>query len=644
MPVKVAVVTISDRCSRLETEDRSGPCLTFLAEEQSFEVVDYEIIPDNVKVITDKLIHLCDSETAPDFILTTGGTGFSPRDHTPEATKQVIEKEATGITIALITGSLKLTPMAMTSRLTAGIRGRTCIINFPGSPKACKECFSIVVPVFKHCKDQMREDTQSVAAVHSQIQNVEQTFKTEAAALQLNSSVRSLVHSASPRPADRHRTSPYPMVEVNSALKIIYEAIRMNPGSGLTESVAIKSCEIYADRILAEDVVSKVNLPPFPASVKDGYAVVSYDGAGIRQVVSCAATAGIPPGKLVVTNGTCVRISTGAPIPLGADCVVQVEDTALIQSTADGEELQVDILEAPSKGQDIRPIGCDIKKGDHLLDKGSLLGPIQLALCASVGLSHIQCATKVRIGLLSSGDELVEAGQSCSDGQIWDSNKTCLRALLNQHHFETTDWGIVKDVSQDVYSRMLMALRRSDVLITTGGVSMGEKDLIKQKLELSFKAKIHFGRVNMKPGKPTTFATCDFEDGTKKYIFALPGNPVSAYVTCMIFVLPALRLLSSGQKLDAIEPTDDLISKLHKCVPVTMKTGTPLKLDPRPEYARAHLTFTESGVEGRLIPGSQMSSRLLSAKNADALVILPSLSTFPPGFVNDGDRLRAIIL
>ena len=533
------------------------------------------------------------------------------------ATKAVIEREAPGIVAALLTESLKITPFAMASRLAAGTREDTLIINFPGSTKAVNECFSIVSPVLKHCVQQIRGEKEPVQSLHARMSSSSNGGSSDAPVTSANASaiVISMSKVEAPPPALRDRTSPYAMIEVDEAMKIILKETTSSP---VTELIFIKDLKQLVGKCLAVDMKSNVNLPAFPTSVKDGYAVQTVDGAGRRRVLA-TATAGSLPNKLTVQSGSCIRISTGAPVPMGADAVVPVENTELISSSPSGEEIEILITQKPTFGQDIRTVGCDIKKGQVILKAGAILGPASLGLLASVGYRDVPVLRKPIVGILSTGDELIEAGESYREGKIWDSNKTSLAALLCQRNVDFVDLGIARDEASQIYNKLVEAFDKDiDVLITTGGVSMGEKDVLKRVLEVGFEGKVHFGRVNIKPGKPMAFITCDWK-GSKKFIFALPGNPVSAFVTCFLFALPAIRVFSGYKvKLHTIAMLD-----LHKHLNAILKISKSLPLDTRPEYARGILTFESGSPQVELIAGSQASSRLASVRDANALVLLP---------------------
>ncbi|KAL4238950.1 hypothetical protein ACF0H5_003654 [Mactra antiquata] len=404
--------------------------------------------------------------------------------------------------------------------------------------------------------------------------------------------------------AYRPRESPFPMITVEEALsKVMSEALVLDG-----DTVYFKDC---LGCFLSQDVFAEEPLPPFPASIKDGYAVLASDGSGNR-FVSGGMTAGDQPGGKV-TKGYCVRINTGAPVPEGADAVVQVEDTLLLHSADEGtREVEIKIMKAPSVGQDIRPIGSDIRKGEKVLCKGQRLGPSELGILATVGVTNVLCYKKPVIGVLSTGNELLEPGAKLEPGKIRDSNRTTLLAQLMEHGFNSVDLGIAEDTPDALLKMLQNALEKADIIVTSGGVSMGEKDLLRHVLTKDLGATIHFGRVFMKPGKPTTFATMTYKD-KKKLFFGLPGNPVSATVTCNLYVIPAVNKIAGNTS-----PNRTIVKA---------KVDTNVKLDPRPEYHRVVLTWSsDSEIPVAHSTGNQISSRLLSVNTANALLMLPPRS------------------
>ncbi|XP_030069748.1 gephyrin isoform X1 [Microcaecilia unicolor] len=832
--IRVGVLTVSDSCFRNLAEDRSGINLKDLVQDPSLlggTISTYKIVPDEVEEIKEGSsktrgqgpkgqilyhteAHICSAaahqETLVDWcdekelnlILTTGGTGFAPRDVTPEgrtrkanksgfasspavlATKEVIEREAPGMALAMLMGSLNVTPLGMLSRPVCGIRGKTLIINLPGSKKGSQECFQFILPALPHAIDLLRDAIVKVKEVHDELEDLpspppplspppttsphkqtedkgvqceeEEEEKKDSGVASTEDSSSSHItaaaiaakkhpsytspavfmakgeqsipglishphHAASsagelipdsiisrgvqvlprdtaslsttpsespraqatsrlstascPTPklhrkleelrdhlegnvkgcslrvnarlpscsstysvsediwiaapafsqvqsrcsskenilrashsavditkvARRHRMSPFPLTSMDKAFITVLE---MTPVLG-TEIINYRD---GMGRVLAQEVYAKDNLPPFPASVKDGYAVRAADGPGDRFIIG-ESQAGEQPTQTVMP-GQVMRVTTGAPIPCGADAVVQVEDTELLRESDDGtEELEVRILVQARPGQDIRPIGHDIKRGECVLAKGTHMGPSEIGLLATVGVTEVEVNKFPVVAVMSTGNELLNPEDDLLPGKIRDSNRSTLLATIQEHGYPTINLGIVGDNPDDLLNALNEGISRADVIITSGGVSMGEKDYLKQVLDIDLHAQIHFGRVFMKPGLPTTFATLDI-DGVRKIIFALPGNPVSAVVTCNLFVVPALRKMQG-----ILDPRPTIIKARLSC---------DVKLDPRPEYHRCILTWHhQEPLPWAQSTGNQVSSRLMSMRSANGLLMLP---------------------
>ncbi|XP_042181210.1 gephyrin a isoform X7 [Oncorhynchus tshawytscha] len=745
--IRVGILTVSDSCFRNLAEDRSGVNLKDLVHDPSLlggVISSYKIVPDEIDEIKETLVDWCD-EKELNLILTTGGTGFAPRDVTPEvhgdpkvcvcvhATKEVIEREAPGMALAMLMGSLQVTPLGMLSRPVCGIRGKTLIINLPGSKKGSQECFQFILPALPHAIDLLRDAVVKVKDIHEALEDLPSPPPPLSPPLTLNSIActqtedkgvqceddyddddeddekmkdRCLVStedhhahhhhthshghnshitaaaiaakipdsiisrgvqvlprdttslsttpSESPRAqatsrlstascptpkarlpscsstysvsevqsrcgskenilrashsavditkvARRHRMSPFPLTSMDKAFITVLE---MTPVLG-TEIINYRD---GMGRVLAQDVYAKDNLPPFPASVKDGYAVRAADGPGDRFIIG-ESQAGQQPTHTVMP-GQVMRVTTGAPVPCGADAVVQVEDTELLRESDDGtEELEVRILVQARPGQDIRPIGHDIKRGECVLSKGTHMGPSEIGLLATVGVTEVEVQKFPVVAVMSTGNELLNPEDDLHPGKIRDSNRSTLLATIQEHGYPTINLGIVGDNPDDLLNALNEGISRADVIITSGGVSMGEKDYLKQVLDIDLHAQIHFGRVFMKPGLPTTFATVDI-DGARKLIFALPGNPVSAVVTCNLFVIPALRKMQG-----ILDPRPTIIKARLSC---------DVKLDPRPEYHRCILTWHhQEPLPWAQSTGNQMSSRLMSMRSANGLLMLP---------------------
>ncbi|XP_015109659.1 gephyrin [Diachasma alloeum] len=617
-PITFGILTISDTCARDPTEDRSGEELIRLITDHSTDsgriikghVAEVNIVPDNEFSIMEILTKWSD-EARVNVILTTGGTGFSPRDVTPEATKKIIQKEAPGIALAMLTASLKITPMAALSRAACGIRNKTLIINLPGSPKAARECLDAIAMTIPHAVDLLLDSKPKIKETHEHVQNSGCRHHSENGTIALN-----LGHVAG-----RLRESPYHMISMKEAEEII----NRYTWQGENEFVDLWDCH---GRILSEDIRAQCDLPPFRASIKDGYAVVASDGGGQRRVLG-GLEAGHSPGSIKLEPGFCVRVNTGAPVPEEATAVVQVEDTKLLEKTADGkEEKTIEILVAPKEHQDIRPVGSDIEEGSLVLKRHTRIGAVEAGILAACGCTKVKVTKLPTIGILSTGNELQQAGEEPRPGHVYDSNKITLMMLFREFGYAPKDMGIAIDDENVMIDSIKEALSHVDVLVTTGSVSMGDRDMLKPILTQVFKADIHFGRVNMKPGKPTTFATCQY-DGKIKYFVCLPGNPVSATVTSHLFAIPLLHRLAGNYARPVV---------------VRARLTSSYKLDSRPEYARAILMWSEEDPMPKAYStGNQISSKLLSCKNANALLMLPG-RTDDRGEMLAGDVVQAMLL
>ncbi|XP_064599685.1 LOW QUALITY PROTEIN: uncharacterized protein LOC135466213 [Liolophura sinensis] len=421
------------------------------------------------------------------------------------------------------------------------------------------------------------------------------------------------------RVAYRPRESPYPMITVPEAMaKVLAESP--------VQSTELVDTSDALGRFLAEDILAADHHPPFPASIKDGYAVIAADGDGIRQVLGEAAAGDDPQEE--VLPGQCVRINTGAPLPRGADSVVQVEDTHLEKAADEGQtEVEIKIMRAPTLGQDIRPVGSDIPKGHQVLSSGMKLGPAELGLLATVGVMTVKCHKLPVVGVMSTGNELIEPNAPLSSGKIRDSNRMTLLSQIKEAGFPVVDLGIAKDNTDDLMDLLRSAMERADVIITSGGVSMGDKDLLKQVLQQGLQAEMHFARSEKL--KPTTFFTVQ-QEKKKVLFFGLPGNPVSALVTCNLYVIPALNKMAGNP---APERTV-----------IRVKVERDIYLDPRPEYHRAVITWHPGDpIPSATSTGNQLSSRLLSMCSANGLLVLPPRSE-EKQIMKEGELTDAMII
>jgi molybdopterin molybdotransferase len=387
--------------------------------------------------------------------------------------------------------------------------------------------------------------------------------------------------------SEMRRESPYPMVPVAEAQRLIAEHAQP---LGTAELSALAA----DGRVLAEDVFAPAPLPDVPKSAVDGYAMRAADGDTPRRVLA-EITAGASPG-LVVGPGAAVRIMTGAPLPEGADAVVMVEQT----EERDG---MLVVQRAPRSGDSIHRIGQDMAAGELVLARGTLLAAAEIGLLATVGRTHVQLYRRPVVAVLATGDEVYEPDGELIPGGVRDSNRYALLAAAREASCDTISLGIARDDETVQRQAILAGLERADVLITSGGVSMGTRDLIKPLLAAL--GTVHFGRIAFKPGKPTTFATVG-----NKLAFGLPGYPVSSLVSFEVFVRPALRRLQGDTR------PDRPVVRVALAEPITSSPD-------RPEYQRAVVAWQD----GRLVAhstGAQGSSRLLSLRGANALLLVPA--------------------
>ncbi len=358
-------------------------------------------------------------------------------------------------------------------------------------------------------------------------------------------------------------------------------------------------------RVLASDVISTLNVPPFDSSAMDGYAINRTDLASdgtTHLPLSQRITAGRPSQPLQAN--TAARIFTGAPLPAGANCVVMQENCV----EADNG---VTINTITSSGNNIRQAGCHLQQGATVLQRGTRLQPHHLGLLASVGAARLTVYTQIKVGLISTGDELVEAGQPLNGGQIYNSNHPMLKALLQQLQCTVVDYGTIADDLALTTAALRQAANECDLIISSGGVSVGEEDHIKTAINQL--GTLELWRLNIKPGKPLAFAHIG-----NTPLIGLPGNPVSSFVT---FCLLARPFICKLQGLTSLQPKPLMVNAGF----AQSKTGT------RREYLRATLQQNDNGLLYATPLTNQDSATLISLSHADGLLCIPDNSTIQHG-------------
>ncbi len=395
--------------------------------------------------------------------------------------------------------------------------------------------------------------------------------------------------------------APQALMPVEQAIARLLEMAEASPITG-RERVSLAEAQ---GRVLAVDLIATLDLPPWPNSAMDGYALRLADWTGEPLPVSQRIFAGQAPEPLAA--GTCARIFTGAPMPEGADCVEMQENAEVLP------DQRVRFIEPLKPGQNIRPQGQETTVGDKVLAAGTRLGPIELGLAASLGLAELEVIRRVRVAVLSTGDELIEPGQPLGPGQIYNSNRVLLCSWLQRLECEVVDAGILPDDLEKTRAA-LAELNEVDLILSTGGVSVGEADFLGHALREE--GELSLWKLAIKPGKPLTFG--HFRGVP---VIGLPGNPASTLVT---FALLARAYLLRRQGVADVAPMQFPVPAGF----VWSKAGN------RREYLRGRLE------QGRAVAYSNQSSGVLrSAAWADGLIEVREGTT-----VAEGDWINFIPL
>jgi molybdopterin molybdotransferase len=359
-----------------------------------------------------------------------------------------------------------------------------------------------------------------------------------------------------------------------------------------TENIALHEA---AGRVVADNIKAAINVPGYDNSAMDGFAVNTefVKEAGVSLPISQIIPAGISGETL--KPGTSARIFTGAPIPDGADAVILQEDT-------DYDTQQVTIKEVPEAGQNIRLCGHDIKQGNIIFEQGHKLMPQDIGLLASLGIDQLDVFTRLKVAIVNTGDELVTPGKQLKLGQIYESNSYTLAALLNSLRLQVQKLGIVKDDREATEKALQQAAEEADCIISSGGVSVGEADFVKEAVNKL--GELSLWKLAIKPGKPFSFGRV----GDTPF-FGLPGNPVAVFVTFLMLVKPYLLKMQGAKNI--YPPIYRIAAGFDHTEPGS-----------RQEYIRVRLQQNENKQE--LVPfPNQGSSVMTSTSWADGLAIIP---------------------
>jgi len=418
------------------------------------------------------------------------------------------------------------------------------------------------------------------------------------------------------KPVQKSTVERTPMLSLDEALHRLLAGVR---GHEIVETEAVSTFDALG-RVLAQDVRSTLDVPPADNSSMDGYALRCADVLAEGMVLPVSQR--IPAGHVghALAPGTAARIFTGGQVPPGADAVVVQEQCEVVDAPAGAILGSVRVRTQPVAGHAIRRRGEDVRHGAVVLCAGTRLTPQAMGMAASVGAGSLQVRRRARVALFSTGDELVMPGEPLKPGAIYNSNRFTLRGLLQAAGCEVLDHGIVPDRLDATRGALKRAAAASDLVLTSGGVSVGEEDHLKPAVQAE--GRLDLWQIAIKPGKPLAFGAVQRSDGTEALFIGLPGNPVSSMVTFLVAVIPVLRALTG---MAPMGPR-----------PVVMPSASEWpRPDKRREFLRARVD-ADGALE--LFP-NQGSGVLTSLVWADGLVDNP-----PMQVIRRGDPVRFLPL
>lgn len=382
----------------------------------------------------------------------------------------------------------------------------------------------------------------------------------------------------------------HPMLAYEIALQEALSSVTSNP------KIESSLLQLSLGRVLANDVTSPMNIPPFSQSAMDGYAFNAADLTSSQSLIIIGQSLAGHPFDGKVTQGQCVRIMTGAVLPVGCDSVIMQEEV-----NVDGKQMTPQV--PVSSGQCVRACGNEYQQGELVLKKGCLISPRHIALLASLGFQSVDVFNKLTVAIFSTGDELVELGMPIKQGQIYDSNRYSLIAQLEKLNCDVKDYGIIADCPKKIEAAFSRANNEADVVITSGGVSVGDADYTKEVLAKM--GNIEFWKIAVKPGKPLAFGYL-----SDSVFLGLPGNPVSAMVTFDKVAKPVLKKLAGEVNSTPLLQAARVSSSLRK------RAG-------RLEFQRGFASTNELGELIVSSTGSQGSGMVGSMCAANCYIVLP---------------------
>ncbi|XP_011869411.1 PREDICTED: gephyrin-like [Vollenhovia emeryi] len=602
MVIKVEIIVVHDQNgSKIDVDGNIEDMLKTVTDVQICGLTNANPIETD---ITERLLLSCD-ENNSDLILIIGDIGFSEKRRVIEAVTNVIHSNTLSEHVAILISNIEMKLYNLVSnKFVYGIRNQTLIIDLSGLHKDPKDYFEAIADIIPEVISliHMVKD-QNLSLYVAPISN-NSTMQNEA-----NINLKRQKTSTSPVPPNnvhdnkRHKES-FPMISLSDALSKMHKIISESQEKTAVEAVQVSDA---CGRILCENVEAKYDLPSYETAAEQGYAVLASDGKGLRKVVDVDDT----PPSTPLKPGTCMRVKREASIPDGATAIVQITDTKLVHKFRRSNNTYIEIKIVPESGHNIHPVGYDLAKGQIVANSHERISSIQIALLSAAGRKEVLVAKQISIGVLSIGSNIQELENPLKPGFMYDANRITLISLLKEKNFHSLDFGIVDNELTPIQNKIEEALEKVDLLVTTG--STNDRDLLKIVLE-QCKADIHFGNVNIKPGKSTIFATCKI-DGAKKYLLCLSGNPTSAFICAQIFLLSLVNNLCGNFHTE------------YSVIPsVSMKQQYTL-------HSRARLAWTvlewSPAKECALASskGNTICDKLVSAAGANALLLLPEKGT-----------------
>ncbi len=579
---RVAALVVSDRAARGERADGCLAVVRDWAAGAAHEVVATQIVADEADAIETALRALC---AGADIVVTCGGTGFGPRDVTPEATRRVLDRVTPGIDEHLRRESAQVIATAVLSRAVSGLVGATFVVNLPGSPRAVGEQLAMLTDLLPHAVDTARGGDHDMAPATGG-----------------GCGHRHAAHGGGTHGGRKA------LIERDDALR----AILAVPRAPRIDEAALLEAR---GRTLAADVVCRHDEPAFARSAMDGYAYpAALVGATDWLPLAGEIHAGDAPSPWTRDDAV-ARILTGAPLGDGLVGVIPQEDVEV-----DGPGRRVRFREAVASGDCVRPAGHSLPRGTRLAARGTTLGPRELAVLASAGEARVPVFAAHRVALLSTGDEIVPLGADTAGlppGRIFDSNTPLLRALLEADGLVHAGTHYVPDSLDGTIESLKRALAEADTVITMGGISVGDRDHVAAAAEACGARAVVRG-VNFRPGRPFSV----FADGAGKLIVALPGNPLSVLATYVLFARPVFDAWHGRA------PMSTAAGRAPARAIITSAVDNP---GGRWWAALGAVSPSASRLEATVDVGSLDSGSLLPLTRSSAFVLIPPHATLAAG-------------